>query len=264
MDAHFASVFTKKDFLGSVPERTPATMKTYRGDLIKFKKKLENREPFAFSRYGDGELRILMGALKKHQEFKYDPEDPADLLPRERLLESFRYQSPNYHVGIACPECVGEEKFAWAKRNSGQDDDHLTWACLFVNSNYGYYREKVVKIFKEYGVVLVCQRSATPENLPFSVCRDFRVGINAWKDDYSIVEEIGSYIKREKVKGNLFLFCAGPFSCTLTHQLHTICDENTYLDIGSTLDPLLFGSAGLTRRYLRGAKSELEKMCIWR
>jgi hypothetical protein len=38
----------------------------------------------------------------------------------------------------------------------------------------------------------------------------------------------------------------------MAHQLHTLCQENTYLDIGSTLDPLLFGSAGFSRRYLRG------------
>ena len=167
-------------------------------------------------------------------------------------------------MGIACPECVGEENFEWAKRNSGLDDDHLTWSCLFVNSNHYYYRDEVVPIFKEYDVVLVCRRSATVQNLPFPVCRDFRVGTNAWKDDYSMVEEIRRYVKRENIKGSLFLFCEGPLSCIMAHQLHTLCQENTYLDIGSRLDPLLFGSAGFSRRYLRGDKIQLEKTCIWK
>jgi hypothetical protein len=219
--------------------------------LIKLKKKLENREAFAFSRYGEGDLRILMGKLKKCPEFKYDPQDPTDLFPKERVFDSFRYQSLNYYVSIACPECVGEQNFEWAKRNSGLDDDHLTWSNLFVNSNYDYYREKIVPIFKEYDVVLVCQRSATLQNLPFPVRRDFRVGTNAWRDDYDM-EEIRSYLKKENIKGSLFLFCARTFSCIMTHQLHALCQENTYLDIGSTLDPLLFGSGGLFARLPAG------------
>ena len=105
-------------------------MRTYRGDLIEFKKKLENREAFAFSRYGEGEMRILMGKLKRCPEFKYGPQDSTDLFPKERLFDSFRYQSLNYYVGIACPECVGEENFEWAKRNSGPDDEHLTCMSL--------------------------------------------------------------------------------------------------------------------------------------
>ena len=239
-------------------------MKTYRGDLIKFQNKLKRREPFAFSRYGDGELGILMGRLNRYPEFKYNPEDPTDSIVRERLLASFRYKSERYYVGISCPECIGEEKFEWAKRTSGQDDAHLTWATLFVNSNYGCYRHEVVPIFEEYDVVLVCKRPATLQNLPFSVCKDFRVGSNAWKDDYNLVEEIVGYVKQENIKGSLFLLCAGPFSCILAHQLHRLSQENTYLDIGSTLDPFLFGSAGLTRRYLLGDKTLLEKTCIWK
>ncbi|MEC4987097.1 MAG: glycosyltransferase, partial [Oscillatoria sp. PMC 1076.18] len=37
---------------------------------------------------------------------------------------------------------------------------------------------------------------------------------------------------------------------------------NTYLDIGSTLDPLLFGEKGYTRGYLKGT-GNITKECIW-
>jgi hypothetical protein len=240
-------------------------VKTYLGDFTLFKNMLKSREPFAFSRFGDGELNILMSKVTRYREFRYDPNDPTDLYPRERLLESFRHRGRRYYVGISCPNCVGEERFAWAKEHSTQDDSHLTWATLFVNSNYPRYMAEIVPLFSEYDIVLVCNRSAVLEHLPFAVVRDFRVGNNAWKNDSNVVTRMSDYLKRETSSAKLFLFCAGPFSCILTHQLHCQSEANTYLDLGSTLDPFLFRPPhGLTRRYLREDKTLLQRTCVWK
>jgi hypothetical protein len=233
-------------------------MKTYRGDLIAFQNQLKNRQPFAFSRFGDGELRILMGQLNHYPEFRYDPSDPAYAFLRERLLESFRYKSETYHVGISCPKCVGEERFLWAKQHSGQTEQQLTWATLFVNSNYSYYRDHVIQLFADYRVFLVCNRSASLESLPFPVVRDFRIENNAWQTNFNLANQIAERISRENIEGALFLFCAGPFANILTHKLHERSKKNTYLDVGSTL------SRGFTRRYLRGEKHFLQETCIWK
>jgi len=239
-------------------------VKTYRGALIELHTWLKDRRPFALARFGDGELRILNGQFNRYPEFRYDPADPAYAFFRERLLESFRYQSESYYVGIPCPNCVGEESFLAAKRNSRQPERQLTWATLFVNSNYSYFRDQVIEVFAERRVVIVCHGSAVLDALPFPVERDFRVGTNAWRNDYHLADAIADHIAREKVTGALFLFCAGPFSNILAHRLHTLSDQNTYLDVGSTLDPFLFGSRGLTRRYLRGEKRFLEETCVWK
>lgn len=239
-------------------------MKTFAGDFARFKDMLENREPFALSRFGDGELKILRSTALRLREFDYDPNDPADQVPRERLISSFLHQGCRYYVGISCPDCVGEDKFAWAKLSSRQDDDHLTWAALFINSNYSRYLAEVVPLFSRYEVILVCNRSAVLKDLPFPVLRDFRVGRNAWKDDCNLVEQISGYIKRETLKEKLFLFCAGPFSCILAHQLHCQSEANTYLDIGSTLDPFFFGAPAGTRGYLRGDETFARRTCVWK
>lgn len=239
-------------------------MKTYRGDLINLHKKLKRREPFAFSRFGDGELRILMGQLNRYPEFRYDPVDPEYTFFRERLLESFRYQSETYYVGISCPKCVGEDKFLWAKQSSGQTEQHLTWATLFVNSNYPYYRDQVIPVFAEYRVFLVCHRLANVKTLPFPVARDFRIEYNAWKINFNIADQIADHIRQEHIKGALFLLCAGPLANILAQKLHARSEQNTYLDVGSTLDPFFFGDRGLTRRYLRGEKRFLLETCIWK
>lgn len=239
-------------------------MKTYAGDFARFKKMLKDREPFALSRFGDGELKILMRTAIRLREFDYDPNDPTDQAPRERLLSSFHHKGCRYYVGISCPNCVGEEKFAWAKLNSRQDEDHLTWAALFVNSNYSRYLAEIVPLFSRYEVILVCNRSAVLKDLPFPVLRDFRVERNAWKNNRNLVERISDYIERKTLKGKLFLFCAGPFSCILAHRLHCQFEANTYLDVGSTLDPFFFGVSAGTRGYLRGDETFVRRTCVWK
>jgi hypothetical protein len=238
-------------------------MRTYRGDLIELRTWLERRRPFALVRFGDGELRILNGQSNSHPEFEYDPTDPAHNFFRVRLFEAFRYQSLSYHVGISCPNCVGMERFLWAKRESGQPETQLTWATLLVNSNYQYFIDYIVPVFAQYRIVMVCHLSAVLNRLPFDVAQDFRVGFNAWQADYHLAGQLADQIARENIQGALFLLCAGPFANILAHKLHARAAGNTYLDIGSTLDPFLFGPRGRTRRYLRGESCRLDEVCIW-
>ncbi len=235
-------------------------MRTFRGDLKKFRTKLKKREPFALSRYGDGELGILKDELIDDFEYKHDPADPRYVFLREQLLDSFRYKHKDYYVGISCPECVGGQDFEWMKRHSQQGDRQLTFACVFVNSNYSYFLERLLPLFNDYEVILVCNKEASLAKLPFRVKKHFPIGMNAWKDDFVLVDRIEKYIIESAVKGSLFLFCAGPFGCILSHRLHSFCQENTYLDIGSTIDHLLFSAP--TRGYLNGSP-DLKDSCVW-
>ena len=238
-------------------------MRDFRGDLISMQTKLNDRQPFAFSRFGDGELRILIGELRRYPEFQFDPADPGYVFLRERLFESFRYRSESYYVGIPCPGCVGQERFQWAKQTCAQPEKQLTWATLFVNSNYAYFKASVVPLFANYPVFLVCHTSATLKNLPFPVRRDFRVEKNAWRTNFNLVHQLTELIVRDKLRDVLFLLCAGPFANILVHKLHAQSKENTYLDVGSTLDPFMFGASGLTRRYLKGERRFVGQTCTW-
>lgn len=68
------------------PVKALGAMKTYRGDLIKLKKKLENREAFAFSRYGEGELRILMVSSRNAPNSSMTLRTPQTYFPRRDCL----------------------------------------------------------------------------------------------------------------------------------------------------------------------------------
>ena len=116
--------------------------------------------------------------------------------------------------------------------------------------------------YKNYEVVVVSNSSSNIDALPFDVKKHFSIGKNAWTEDYSLVQEIKNYIDENDINGHLFLFCAGPFGNILTHQLFEHNNQNTYIDIGSTLNVMLLGEAGKNRSYLRGGSS-LNKVCVW-
>lgn len=232
--------------------------KTFYGDLIKFKNKLINKEKFSFSKYADGEWAILQGRRIGNNEFQYDT---SDVFFREKLWESFKFKHLQYIVGIGCECCMGKS-FYDMKDQSTQNDENLTWANIWVNSNYPHYIKEIVPLYNDFDVVLICNENASLQNLPFKTMKDFRVQNNAWFYNYSLVDEIKLYITENQIKDCLFLFCAGPFGNILSHQLFEHNQENTYLDIGSTLDPFLFGQNGKTRGYLRGSGTE-GKTCIW-
>jgi len=234
--------------------------------LLLFLDKLKKGEHFAFSRWGDGEMAILKGDAidilkKEHGEFKYDPCDESDEFYRNKMTEAFTFKSENYFTGIGCPCCVGADAFEWMKQSSQQDEVHLTWANLFVNANYDYFKKNFINgVFAERKVVLVCNDKAVPEKLPFISEKIFRVSRNSWKEDYAMIDKIGRWIEGNKIKGGVFLFCAGPLSNMLVHQLYSKYPENTYIDAGSVLDP--FMGLGATRDYLLDGFTA-RKICTW-
>jgi hypothetical protein len=240
-------------------------MKSFQQEIQDIKSKILRREYFSLARYGDGEMMIMKGESidllgKANGEFKYDPSSKKDEEYREKLLKAFRYCREGYFIGIGCPCCVGNSNFQWMKRHSRQDEASLTWANLLVNGNYKTFLTEIVPLFSEMDVYIVCNSKATLERLSFkeNIVKDWRVTADAWKGDDTILSDFEVL----SPKGSLFLFAAGPYSKILCHQMWSRNQQNFYIDIGSTMDPWLFGPNGYTRGYLRGAPT-LNKICIW-
>ena len=242
-------------------------MKTFKGEFEKFYLKIKNKEHFALSRCNDGEMIILFNEFidlrqKLNGEFIYDPQQEEHKFFREKLLESAQYKADNYYVGIGCRCCLDDNNHEKLKRLTEQDEDHLTFGNIFVNSNYPMYVKNTLPEFSNYNVVMVVNNKAIIFDLPFrdKIVKTFYVGTNAWMQDYDIVDEIKKYIEKNNIENHLFLMCAGPFSNILILECFKSSVNNTYLDCGSTLDSLM--SLGATRGYLRGADT-LNKICIW-
>ena len=235
--------------------------KNFREDLKILIEKLKSKEPFAFSKYADGELHILSNKPINNGEFWFKPEEDQNY--RRQMIDSLRFKNDNYYVGVSCPCCIGGlTVHQWFKKQSGQELTNLTWANLFVNSNHSYYLENMVPVYSEYEVVLVSNSASNLQRLPFEVSKHFEIGKNAWVDNNDTVSKIQDFITEKETKNHLFLFCAGPFGNILTHQLFQFNKENTYIDIGSTLNHFLLGNAGRNRGYLRN-ESTINKVCVW-
>lgn len=255
-------------------------MKTFKGHFQLIKSLLLKKENFAFTRFSDGELRILQNletridsnfyqigdAKYQVSQNTYHPEDHKHWVPgehefhRTKLMDAFKHKQKNYYVGLSCRCCVGENDFNQQIDWRGDDDEFLTWSNLFVNSNYPLFMSEMVPLFKNFKVVYIVNENAKLQNLPFTVEKDFRVGYNCIINNYGLIEEIAKWIKENKIENHLFLFSASSLSNMMIHQLYSKFSNNTYMDIGTTLNWFLEMKG--SRDYLRGGPT-LHQTCIW-
>ena len=109
-------------------------MKEFRHDLEILFDRLKNHKHFTFSKYADGEYGILVGHKIGNNDFQYTPDDKKFF---DDLWASFKYNHPDYYIGIGCPCCMGINKWQWMINNSSRDDEHLTWANQIIRETGG-------------------------------------------------------------------------------------------------------------------------------
>lgn len=224
---------------------------SFRSDIEFLFERLKNKEKFSFSKYADGEFAILANQkITNADKWTYDPEKHSEM--RDELIRSFKFKDKDYYVGVSCKCCQPETYVNWMREQSGQDI--LTWANLFVNSNYPYFKENFIPEFSKHDIVLFAREDARIKDLPFKV-EHIPITSQAFIDNFNLVTEfpINQYTNK------LFLFCAGPLGNMLAAKFWERNKNNTYLDIGSTLNPYLTEN---NRGYLKGGNTKF-KTCIW-
>lgn len=235
-------------------------------ELIYFYNKIKNDKKFSISRWGDGELMILENKFidlrnVKNGEFRYDPNINEYNNSRNELIESYKFKHDNYYIGIACSCCVGIEKHKYMKILSNQLEKNLTWANIFVNSNYNKFIDLFIKkLFMSKDIIMVVNQQADVSKLPFNVKKIYYVGTDAWYVNFDLIEKIKNDIENLNIYNHIYLIAAGPFANILTYKLWKYNKNNTYIDIGSTLDVQM--GMKPTRGYHIGADT-LKKKCIW-
>ena len=234
-------------------------------ELDFFLDKIKNKEHFTLSRWGDGELMILEGKSidlrnVKNGEFRYDPKIKEYEHVKRMLDVSYCNKADNYYIGIACPCCVGNEKYQYMKKLSGQDEENLTWANIFVNSNYDRFIKNYVEEFKKQKIVMVVNKQADTSKLPFDVEETYYVGTDAWYKDYDLIQKIQMDIGEFNIWDRIYLIAAGPLANIMTYELNYYNKNNTYIDIGSVFDVQM--GMKPTRGYHMGAPT-LKKKCVW-
>jgi len=234
------------------------TNSTFRGDLKFLLEKLKDGESFAFSKYADGEYMILVNEnIKNCDGWVFDKD--KNKKEYELLLESFKYEHKDYYVGISCPCCQPRTSVEWMRENVGTKN--VTWANIFVNSNYNFFIDNFIPEFNKWKgkVRLFANEKGKDNKLPFNVDTYYPLELESWKEPYlsKIIDD--SIQMSDEDEGQLFLFSAGPLGNILSHRLHLHNKKNTYIDIGSTINPWIVGN---NRGYLNNGKT-LNKTCIW-
>jgi predicted Zn-dependent protease len=247
--------------------------KTFTGEFDRLLKKLQEKENFAFARFSDGEIFMLrgqklvlaensfitgekrgIGRYPKEEQKSFDPE--KDKFYQDKLIEALQYRKKNYFkglTGIVDEDIAGKGSFQFQLDLYGKgDDEHLSFANVFINANYKRFIEEAMVEIKKRPIVFICNEAADLSNLAFSVEKDFRVGSNCIINDYELVEEIKGWIRDNGIKDHIFLCSASTLSNYIIYECFKEFDENTYLDIGSSLSPWLnLEGWRYTRAYLQ-------------
>lgn len=213
--------------------------KNFKEDIVVLHNALLSRKNITFSKFCDGEWAVLCNNNIDNGEFKFNNSEIKDGLKRKRLLDAFQYNNSRYFVGITCTSVFGLDTHRQMKELCGLPEDRLTWADIWVNSNYQYFVNNIIPLFKDRTIILVCNRKGKIENLPFRPYMVFPVENNAWEHNWNYIEDIKHSMYAFDAENCVFLFCCGPFGNILSYELTKFAPNNTYLDIGSTLNPWL-------------------------
>jgi len=232
--------------------------KNFKEEFDKLLGMIKSGENFAFTRFSDGELFIMQnktviladnhyvtGDIKGPN--RYTKEEQKEFIPerdqfyREKLIECFKYNQENYFKGIctATDGHVGRQNFEWQLDLLEGNQANLTFANLLINANYRRFIEEMVPLFVDRPVLYVANALADVSRLPFEVKKTFEIGSNCMIDNYGTSEDVKAYIAENNIENHIILCSAASLSNYIIHDCFKDSPSNTFLDIGSCLNPLL-------------------------
>ena len=220
-------------------------------DFDFFWDKIERSENFTFTRYADGEVMLMNGVSVKEgtQAFNVDRWSAPSGVTKvgKELLESLNHTENNYFYAISSKtDNIGD--YIYLRNNIKQSEDNITFVNLWINANY----QKSIENYKALNrpVTLVCNYKAKKDNFPFNVSKIIPFPDNCvefWETSgNSFVEMLINEIGEKQ--NELFFISCGPVSEIIIHKLYTNNPNNTYIDVGSSIDEFVHGQK--TRPYM--------------
>lgn len=226
-------------------------MEKFNSDFEFFWTLINERKNFAFTRYADGEVMLMQGNAvgEMTQASKIDKWSAPLGLTKvgEELLKTLNHTEDNYYYAISSvTDKLSDYNFL--KNNIKQTEDKLTFVNLWINSNY----QKTIEQYNllKRPVHLICNYKAKKENFPFTIA-----SITPFPNDcVKFWEENGEYFINELLEtykdktDELFFISCGPVSEIIIDKLYTANPNNTYIDVGSSIDEFVHGYK--TRPYM--------------
>ncbi len=237
----------------------------FKNDFFEILRRITDSNSLALSRFADGEANVLKNNTIGNKDgwlFKKD----KNLIFRRDLRMSLLCTDPGFVYGISCT-CCDAENHRYLLDNIKTTRENLTFSNIWVNANFPLFNEHFLKTLasSKKDIVICTNKKADLRSLErFIPIKDFIPipgnCIVYWEKYRDYMKGLLD-LKGCSYKNAIFLFAAGPLSEILIHELWLINPNHIMLDIGSTLDPLLFKRK--SRVYHFDNSDFSQKVCIW-
>ena len=141
---------------------------------------------------------------------------------------------------------MDEKNYLFLKNFVIQKLSHLTFSDIWLNANYDLFNEFFLPTLRETkkNIILITNPKATLKDLKQLVDVKELIPIKGncvtyWEKHRGYLKGLFD-LKASLIENSLFLVAAGPLSNIIIYEMWNINRNNIYLDIGSTLDPLIF------------------------
>ena len=220
-----------------------------------FERMLDKHKAFCFVRFSDGEMEIIrnrylqIGLGKTHfrgktftNEFpgydskEFNPE--RDISLRQDLLSAACSRKPYYYKGIPTSHNKMVNDRDLMVRLNGGLSKWITFSDLLMNSNYRYYRERVVPLFTSYlNIYLVANYRAKPAGILNRV-KHIPVDDNFFANYEKTKQTVFNQLKNIP-SGSLVISSASSLSNIIGNLIYSVRNDITFIDIGTSLNDLL-------------------------
>ena len=217
--------------------------------------RLVNKQPTTFIRFSDGETEILRNRYLeigsgittfRGKEFKtsypkldskrFDPNAHQNI--RSDLLESAMFQGENYYKGIPTSHNNAIKDREFMLRLNGGFDSNMTFADLFLNSNYLLYRKLLVPEFNKFkNIYIIANYRANPV-AHLKTAEHIKVPDNFFATYDECIKSIMHQLLA--VENNSLVLCsASSLTNIIGYRLYKQRCDITFLDIGTSINDLL-------------------------
>lgn len=226
-------------------------MSKFNNDFVYFWDLINSGVNFAFARYADGEVMLMKGQEVGAwtQASSVDNWQAPNKLTKvgKELIQTLDHTEDNYYYAISSTS-DNINDYLFLKSNIKQNNNELTFVNLWINGNYKKMIQNLISNKRE--VVLICNEKAKKENFPFNVVSIKKFPndcINFWENNSEeyITELLNDY---KDYSNMLFYVSCGPVSEIIIDRLYKNNPNNTYIDVGSSIDEFVHNET--TRPYM--------------
>jgi len=223
----------------------------HRKDFYEALDKIKELDSYAISRCADGEAAVLKNKTVGNKDGWLYKKN-KNLIFRSDLRRSLLCRDENFVYGISSRN-VDEKNYLFLKKFVRQDLRYVTFSDIWVNANYDLFNELFLTTLNQTkkNITFITNPKATFTTLKQSISLKEVIPIKgncvtSWEKNRNYLKALLD-LKASLSDNEIFLVAAGPLTNIIIYEMWCINRNNIYLDIGSTLDPIIFKR--LSRNY---------------